>query len=120
MDEETGGEGTSGGDSEVLSMAEELGKELFPENPDNNNPKEPNPDEDPKEPTEEPPKEPKESDPKDAAKVPATEPAAPAVRLPKGWKQEALDKFATLFLCLSRGVCPLSFSVCYALLFIFF
>ena len=94
--EETGGEGTSGGDSEVLSMAEELGKELFPETSDNDNPKEPNPDEDPKEPTDEPPEEPKESDPKDAAKVPATEPAAPAVRLPKGWKQEALDKFATL------------------------
>ena len=29
MGEETGGEGSSGGDAEVLSMAEELGKSCF-------------------------------------------------------------------------------------------
>ena len=40
----------------------------------------------------------KESDNTTAEEKSATteQPAAPAVRLPKGWKQEALDKFATL------------------------
>lgn len=98
--EETGGEGTSGGDAEVLSMAEELGKELFPETKEDADDKDTNTDEGAEDSTEEGADGTTESESTSTAKEPTGEQqpaiAAPAVRLPKGWKQEALDKFATL------------------------
>ena len=49
----TGGEGASGGDAEVLSMAEELGKELFPETKEDADDKELDADENSEDSTEE-------------------------------------------------------------------
>jgi len=96
--EETGGEGTSGGDSEVLSMAEELGKELFPETKETTDDKELDADENSEDSTDESTDSSTESESATPTEKSTEEPAAtaPAVRLPKGWKQEALDKFAAL------------------------
>lgn len=96
--EETGGEGSSGGDSEVLSMAEELGKELFPETKETTDDKELDADENSEDPTDESADSSAESESATSTEKSTEEPAttAHAVRLPKGWKQEALDKFATL------------------------
>ena len=96
--EETGGEGTSGGNAEVLSMAEELGKELFPETRETTTDKELDADENSEDSTEESTDSSAESESAAPTEKSTEEPAAtvPAVRLPKGWKQEALDKFATL------------------------
>ena len=96
--EETGGEGTSGGDAEVLSMAEELGKELFPETKEDADDKELDADENSEDSTEESADSSAESESATSTEKSTEEPATttPTVRLPKGWKQEALDKFATL------------------------
>ena len=96
--EETGGEGTSGGNAEVLSMAEELGKELFPETKETTDDKELDTDENSEDSTEESTDSSAESESAAPTEKSTEEPAttAPAIRLPKGWKQEALDKFATL------------------------
>ena len=96
--EETGGEGTSGGNAEVLSMAEELGKELFPETKETTDDKELDADENSEDSTDESTDSPAESESATSTEKSTEEPATttPTVRLPKGWKQEALDKFATL------------------------
>lgn len=96
--EETGGEGTSGSNTEVLAMAEELGKELFPETKETTDDKKLDADESSEGSTEESTDSSAESESATSTEKPTEEPAttAPAVRLPKGWKQEALDKFATL------------------------
>ena len=98
FNEETGGDGSSGGSAEVLSMAEELSQELFPEaEKDNESTDEGNSD------AEETSEDKNTDESKESANTtteekPATteQSTAPAVRLPKGWKQETLDKFATL------------------------
>lgn len=97
-DEETGGEGTSGGNAEVLSMAEELSNELFPETKEITDDKELNADESSEDSTDESADSSAESESATSTEKSTEEPAvtAPAIRLPKGWKQEALDKFATL------------------------
>lgn len=96
--EETGGEGASGGDSEVLSMAEELGKELFPETKETTDNKDLDADENSEDSTDESADSSAESESATSTEKRTEESAvtAPAIRLPKGWKQEALDKFATL------------------------
>lgn len=96
--EETGGDGTSGGNAEVLSMAEELSNELFPETKEDVDGKELNADENSEDSTNESADSSAESESATSTEKPTGEPAAtaPAIRLPKGWKQEALDKFATL------------------------
>lgn len=98
MGEETGGEGSSGGDAEVLSMAEELGKELFPETSVETTEGETDTDDGAETSTEKSTSDKAESESTTTEGKPAVteQPASPAVRLPKGWKQEALDKFATL------------------------
>lgn len=97
-DEETGGEGTSGGNAEVLSMAEELSNELFPETKEDADGKELNADESSEDSTDESADSSAEPESATSTEKPTEDPAAtaPAIRLPKGWKQEALDKFATL------------------------
>ena len=98
FNEETGGDGSSGGSAEVLSMAEELSQELFPEAEKDNESTEEG-DSDAEETSEDKnTDESKESDNTTTEEKPATteQSTAPAVRLPKGWKQETLDKFATL------------------------
>ena len=96
--EETGGEGTSGGNAEVLSMAEELSNELFPETKEDVADKELNADESSEDSTNESEDSSAESESATSTEKSREEPAvtAPAIRLPKGWRQEALDKFATL------------------------
>ena len=96
--EETGGEGSSGGNAEVLSMAEELGKELFPETAVETDEGEIDTDDSAETSTEKSTSDKAESESTTTEeKSAATEqPASPVARLPKGWKQEALDKFATL------------------------
>ena len=96
--EETGGEGTSGGNAEVLSMAEELSNELFPETKEITDDKELNADENSEDSTNESEDSSAESESATSTEKSREEPAvtAPAIRLPKGWRQEALDKFATL------------------------
>ena len=98
MGEETGGEGTSGGNAEVLSMAEELSNELFPETKEITDDKELNADENSEDSTDESEDSSAESKSATSTEKRTEEPAvtAPAIRLPKGWRQEALDKFATL------------------------
>lgn len=97
-DEETGGEGSSGGDAEVLSMAEELGKELFPETALETTEGESGTDGSAETSTEKSTSDKAESESTTTEEKPAVaeQPAAPVARLPKGWKQGALDKFATL------------------------
>lgn len=96
--EETGGDGTSGGNAEVLSMAEELSNELFPETKEITDDKGLNADENSEDSTDESADSSAESESATSTEKRTEEPAvtAPAIRLPKGWKQEALDKFATL------------------------